>query len=143
MQKSPHLGSISQHYAAFRQTRLRFFSPPRPPNSSGWRRLPEMFLSQHNYTFCIPPGLAKVYPPHPKKKKNRAANYTTPKYAKSRSGPINSTFHSRPQRGNRRSGTQRCTQFWEECEKCKCQMRHDFTHNLSFYFFSPSRADVT
>lgn len=50
-----------------------------------------MFLSQHNYTFCIPPGLAKVYPPHP----NHTANYTTPKYAKpQRPNKLNFPFTS-------------------------------------------------
>lgn len=52
-----------------------------------------MFLSQHNYTFYIPPGLAKVYPPHP----NHTANYTTPKYAKpQRPNKLNFPFTSPP-----------------------------------------------
>lgn len=52
-----------------------------------------LFFSQRNYTCCILPGLAKVYPLHP----NDAANYSTQNMQKPRQ-PIkpNFPFTSRP-----------------------------------------------
>lgn len=84
--------------------------------------------------FCIPLGLAKVYPPHPKIAPQITQPQNMQKKKSQRPNKLNFPFTSLAgEPALCHSALAHGPSFWEECKKCERQMRRDFTHNLAFF----------